>query len=465
MNVFDRAVAAVAPVHAAKRAAARAALKVIDSGYGNYGANLTKKSLRGWEFYGGSAKEDIEDNIDILRQRSRDAYMGIPTASAALKTMRTNVIAGGLMPAPQIDAEFLGLTPEDAEKLQAQIVREFALWADTPVCDADRVDNFYKLQQLTFLSYAMNGDAIVLLPTKEQTGQPYSLRVRLVEADRVCSPDGFDRLVPCTVQGHDVHCIVQGVETDADGMVIAYWVCDRHPLASNAYTSGGPHWTRVEAYTKTTGRRNVLHVMNRERAGQRRGVPMLAPVLEALKQLGRYTDAEITAAVLSAMFTVFVKQSVASDARPFGEMLPPDMLIDAQDQSSIELGPGAILSLNPGEDVQFADPKHPNTGYDAFTNALIRQIGAALEIPPEVLFKQFTTSYSAARGALNEFWRTCSIYQRTGHQYDRPRDRHRRFAGGCGHRAREYAGTPGAGREYTAAGVQLQGGCGRRWLP
>lgn len=57
------------------------------------------------------------------------------------------------------------------------------------------------------------------------------------------------------------------------------------------------------------------------------------------------------------------------------------------------------------------------------------------------------------------------IYQRTGHQYDRPRDRHRRFAGGCGHRTREYAGTPGAGCEYPAAGVQLQGGCGRRWLP
>lgn len=131
-------------------------------------ANLTKKSLRGWEFYGGSAKEDIEDNIDILRQRSRDAYMGIPTASAALKTMRTNVIAGGLMPAPQIDAEFLGLTPEDAEKLQAQIVREFALWADTPVCDADRVDNFYKLQQLTFLSYA-NGFVDELVDDGEKT--------------------------------------------------------------------------------------------------------------------------------------------------------------------------------------------------------------------------------------------------------------------------------------------------------
>ena len=102
-NILDRAIMTMAPVHAAKRAAARVALSVIKSGYGSYGANLTKKSMRGWMYHGGSAKEDIEDNIDILRQRSRDAYMGIPTATAALKTMRTNVVAGGLMPAPQLD--------------------------------------------------------------------------------------------------------------------------------------------------------------------------------------------------------------------------------------------------------------------------------------------------------------------------------------------------------------------------
>ena len=84
-NILDRAIMAVAPIHAAKRTAARAALSVINSGYGNYGANLTKKSMRGWMYHGGSAKEDIEDNIDILRQRSRDAYMGIPTATAALE--------------------------------------------------------------------------------------------------------------------------------------------------------------------------------------------------------------------------------------------------------------------------------------------------------------------------------------------------------------------------------------------
>lgn len=409
-NILDRAVAAIAPIHATKRAAARAALSVINSGYGNYGANETKKSLRGWNYHGGSSKEDIEDNLDVLRQRSRDAYMGIPTAAAALKTMRTNVVASGLVPAPQIDGEFLGLTAQQTEELQAQIVREFGLWADTPVCDAERVDNFWKLQQLAFISYLMNGDTLSLLPLKTQPGQPYDLRIKLIEADRVCSPDGYDRLTPCTVNGRKVHSIVQGIETDKDGMVVAYWICNRHPHGSNsAVDAEGIQWNRVEAYGTKTGRRNVLHVMSRERIGQRRGVPLLAPVLESLKQLGRYTDAEITAAVLSAMFTVFVKSQAPNDGRPFGEMIPPEELIDTQDQTSIELGPGAIIDLNPGEEVQFADPKHPVSGYDTFTNATIRLIGAALEIPPEVMLKQFTTSYSAARGALNEFWRTCGM--------------------------------------------------------
>ena len=408
MNLLDRAIAAVSPVRAVRRAAARTALEFVNSGYGNYGANLTKKSMRGWMYHGGSPKEDIEDNLDVLRQRSRDAYMGIPTASAALKTMRTNVVAGGLMPSPQIDADYLRLTNEQAEALQAQILREFALWADTPVCDADRVDNFYKLQQLAFLSYLMNGDAFALLPMKEQPGQPYSLRVRVIEADRVCSPDSYDRLVPCEVKGHRVHSIVQGVETDADGMVIAYWICNQHPLSSLSNQAGVLEWTRVEAYG-SSGRPNVLHVMNRERAGQRRGVPILAPVLEALKQLGRYTEAEITAAVISAMFTVFIQSATVQNGKPIGEALPPEQLIDAQDQGTIELGNGAIVALNPGETVEFAKPEHPNSGYDAFFNAMVKEIGAALEIPPEVLEKQFTQNFSSARGSLNEFWRTCGM--------------------------------------------------------
>lgn len=408
MNLLDRAITAVSPVQGLKRVAARRALEVTNSGYGNYGANVTKKSMLGWFYHGGSAKEDIEDNIDVLRQRSRDAYMGIPTASAALKTLCTNVVAGGLIPSPQIDAEVLGLTREQAEELQGKIMREFALWADTPECDADGVGNFYKLQQLAYMGFLMNGDSFALLPFRERPGSTYATKVQIIEADRICSPDGYDRLMPDNVRGHHVHSIVQGVETDEGGTVVAYWICNRHPHSSLALQSGELNWTRVEA-CGAAGRHNVLHVMTRERAGQRRGVPILAPVLETLKQLGRYTQAEIDAAVISAYFTVLVKPASVQNGPPIGQYVPPDMQVDSADPGSIEMGQGTILSLNPGDDVAFADPTHPNTAYNAFFDAMIKEIGSGMEIPPEVMEKQFTQNFSAARGALNEFWRVCDV--------------------------------------------------------
>ena len=408
MNLLDRAIAAVSPVQGLKRVAARRALEVTNSGYGNYGANVTKKSLLGWFYHGGSAKEDIEDNIDVLRQRSRDAYMGIPTASAALKTYCTNVVAGGLIPSPQIDAEVLGLTREQAEELQGKIMREFALWADTTACDADGLGNFYKLQQLAYMGFLMNGDSFALLPFRERPGSPYATKVQIIEADRICSPDGYDRLMPDTVRGYHVHSIVQGVETDKDGMVVAYWICNQHPHSSLALQGGTLEWERVEA-CGSSGRRNVLHVMTRERAGQRRGVPILAPVLETLKQLGRYTQAEIDAAVISAFFTVLVKQAAVQNGQPIGQYIPKEELVDSGDPGSIEMGTASVLALNPGDDVAFADPKHPNTAYNAFFDAMIKEIGSGVEIPPEVMEKQFTQNFSAARGALNEFWRVCDV--------------------------------------------------------
>ena len=61
------------------------------------------------------------------------------------------------MPAPQLDSDYLGLDDGGGEAASA-VRAEFALWADTPVCDAGRgMDNFYQLQQLAFLSYLMNG--------------------------------------------------------------------------------------------------------------------------------------------------------------------------------------------------------------------------------------------------------------------------------------------------------------------
>lgn len=226
MNVIAKAidgiVTTVSPEKGLKRAAARRQNQILNSGYGNHGASTTKKSMKGWLFGGGSAREDIEDNLDVLRQRSRDLYMGVPLATGAVKTMRTNVVGRGLKLKPTIDREILGITPEEAQKLEKQIEREWALWAENNDCDMARLDNFYELQQLAFSNWLQSGDCLALLPTSKRKNQPYDTRIQLVEADRLCSPYYIDKL-----DGS----IVNGVEVDQNGEVIAYYIANRHPLS------------------------------------------------------------------------------------------------------------------------------------------------------------------------------------------------------------------------------------------
>ena len=399
MNIIDGLVAAVSPERALKRAAARQRLRILNSGYSNYGASQHKKSLIGWNYAGGSAREDIQDNLSVLRQRCRDLYMGVPIATGALKTARTNVVGSGLRLKSQIDYEALGMAEDDARALESLIEREFAIWADSPACDLERMDNFYELQQLAFLNWLMSGDVIATLPVTERPGMPYDLRICLIEADRLSNP--YENEL-------DPH-IVGGVETNDAGEVIAYHISNHHPL-SYEYEKE-IKWTRVEAWGKLTGRRNVLHIMNRERIGQRRGVPFLAPVIEALKQLGRYTEAELVAAVVSGLYAIFIEKPEATTDRSFGEVIPEEEQIDRDDDSTIELAPGLIQELSNGEKAHETNPGRPNTAFDGFVTAIMRQIGAALEIPYELLVKHFTASYSASRGALLEAWKSFRMYR------------------------------------------------------
>ncbi|MEI2466647.1 phage portal protein [Niallia taxi] len=397
MNALDKLIGFVSPQRALKRNIARQKNNILNSGYGNYGASATKKSMRAWRSRGGSAKEDIEDNIPTLRERSRDLYAGTPLATGALKTLRTNVVGSGLRLNSQIDYEFLGISEEEADAWETIVEREFALWAESMHCDLQRMNTFYELQQLAFLSQLQSGDVFVTLPMLKRVNMPYDLRIHIIEADRICNPNGSQVTIDNT--------IVNGVEIDSNGEVVAYHIARHHPLSFNHSQQS---WTRVDKFGKLTGRPNVLHLMDTERPEQRRGIPVLAPVIETLKQLGRYTEAELMAAVISGMFTVFIKSNdggadtILGQASNSPTFEPED---GDEDDTDYELGNGAIVSLAENESIETANPGRPNQAFDGFVTALCRQIGAAIEIPYELLLKNFTASYSASRGALLEAWK------------------------------------------------------------
>ena len=400
MNLLDRAIATISPEKALKREVAKKRLSMVNSGYGNYGANGTKKTVIGWTHGGGSHREDIEDNIDPLRQRSRDLYYGGSNiATGAIKRLRTNTVGVGLHLKASLNEEVLKIPPEKARELEETIEMEFAHWADSTNCDMERLDNFYQLQQLALLNALLSGDSFALMNTTERTGSLYDLRIELIEADRVSTPDK-ERVNP-------LFC--EGVEKNKAGEVVAYHISKFHPLS---FVDRNPReWVRVAAYGEKTGRRNILHVMNRERIGQVRGVPFLSPVIETIKQLGRYTEAEVLAAVINGLFTVFIEKESASDDVPFGEAVPEELQVDMEDEGSIELAPGAVIDLGEGEKANMVNPGRPNSNFDPFVIAVIKQIGAALEIPYEILIMAFNSNYSASRAAILEFFKVVKMYR------------------------------------------------------
>jgi lambda family phage portal protein len=252
---------------------------------------------------------------------------------------------------------------------------------------------FADIQELVFRQTLENGDVFTLLPRFIRGGSPYQLRLQVVEADRVCNKDNTP----------DSDLLAGGVKKDQYGAPVEYHILKQHP-GNKLYASKKTYeWDTVQAFGVNSGLRNVIHLYKIQRPGQTRGVPLLAPVIEPLKQLERYTEAELMAAVVSGMFTVFVKTETGDGA--FGTFTPSSETGGTASDEDYKLGNGAIVGLAPNEDVSTANPGRPNQAFDPFVKSILQQIGVALEIPYEVLIHYFSASYSASRAALLEAWR------------------------------------------------------------
>lgn len=388
--------------------------KILNKGYSETGASTNKKSLKGYVSKTGNAQEDIDDNLQTLIGRSRNLYMGSPLATSAIKTSRTNIVGSGLKLRAVPDYKYLGLTENEAKAWKEDVEREFSLWAESKFCDATRVNDFYGMQQLQLVSWLLNGEGIAIIKRgKPNNRNPYSLQLHLIEADRISTPQDMATFGSTTGKSKNGNKIYSGVEIDETGAVVAYHVCNQYPNSDDLDTQ--PEWIRIEAYGQTTGEPNILQIFESERCEQYRGVPYLAPVIESLKQLTRYTEAELMAAVVQASLTAFITSTNEKgndisgehgfDNEFMDETINQEDLIDKGNEKTYELGAGTINKLETGEDVKFIDPSRPNSGFGDFLTSMSKQIGASLEIPHEVLLKSFMSSYSASRAALLEAWK------------------------------------------------------------
>lgn len=398
------------------------AMRMKAMGYSDAGASRTRRALRGMNAVSGSAQQDIDINNYTLRQRSRMLYMAAPLATSAVDTNRTKVVGTGLTLKTSVNRTFLNMEPETAKRWEKNTELEFRLWAGKKQnCDALGLNNFDSIQQLALKSWLLSGDVFILIKRYDPTPlNPYSLRLHVIEADRISTPAdhlkamaGFlptEGIVPegKPGAGNRIH---DGVEVDENGRVVAYYICDTYP--TNITINGKATWTRVEAYGKETGLPNIIHIMDSERPDQYRGVPFLAKVIEPLLQLRRYTESELMAALIQSYFTAWIETENPQSVFPMNEVGAGDVVGGeegmngegiSESENEHEMGPGTVNVLKPGEKVVFGNPNIPSAGFETFTKTLAKLLGAGLEMPYDVLVKEFNSSYSASRGALLEAW-------------------------------------------------------------
>ena len=355
------------------------------SGYSNGGASLTKKTLKTWTPLSLSAKSDVDLNLSTLRNRSRDLARNSALGSAVIQTFVSSVVGSGLQLFPRPDVNLLGMSAEGAREWTRLVKREFDLWAQN--CDYLKRNNFAELQSVAFESMLIDGDVFCLF--KRRAEAPYTLKLQLIEAGRVSNPGGGS--VETTYKGNRV---VNGVEVDNEGVLTACHISNRlwnEPDAVDAKLE----WQRVEFFGRETGCRNVLQITRDMRPDQFRGIPILAPVIESLKQIERYSDAELTSSIIKSFFSVFFVQ-------PAGNMTLNEISGEPEelDVKDFKLGSGTISALPKGVDVKAINRQDSQNVFDSFVTHFIKQIGAAVNLPFEVLMKNFQSSYSASRAAL-----------------------------------------------------------------
>lgn len=416
-NLLDKAISYFSPKAGAERLVARTSIgattSIFGGGGGYRGGRGDRGKRRGWFARARSANADILPGSERLRAEQRDAAMNAPIATAAINRMVTFVVGSGLMALPAIDGEALGLSAEQVEVWHRRIAADYDAYMASKDVDAERKSTGYGMQAVSYRGALTSGDMLALrVMPEDQPGRVTGTAWKLIEADRLRNPP---RVVDGGVDPTTGHMIAGGVEVDSYGAPVAYHVLRQHPgdLVLRPGFTLIPE--RIEAWDRVHQLPRVVHVFKRERPEQVRGVGLLATIIEPLKMVTDANDAELYATVMSAMIAVVYKSKGASPmpmpdfgdegeeggaggASGEGGVMPPEP------PNEYRFEAGSVMEIDSDAEVEIKSPGRPNSAFEPFFHAIVRQIGAAIGVPEGVLMLMFNSSYTASKAELEVFY-------------------------------------------------------------
>lgn len=368
MNLVDRAITAVSPVWGAKRAAARRALGVLEKSSQRFVGKPGD-----WDRNTGNP-DDARPGQMVERKRVLDLVAADPFARKALSTLVNNTIGWGITGAPK-------KAPATFRKL----------WNDwLKVCDWYGRLSFYGLQELAGRTMFREGEVFIVfqqLSLGEAAGT-VPLRLQLLDAGMLAT----------TVYSYGGNDVVDGIEYDARGRVVAFHFYEGRP---------SQRWASYR--TARIVAADVIHLFVQEHVGQRRGVSVFNTIVKRLGDIDESVEAELVRKNIEACFAAFITQGVDESGAVFGQLQGDGEVQPAGIQSE-SLTPGMISRLNPGESVKFGDPKASGGLNDILKLALL-SAAAGAGITYEHFGDLSSVNFSSYKAGNLEFQRSTGRIQ------------------------------------------------------
>ncbi len=350
----------------------------------------------GDKFLGGFGTTQIQ-HIDYWTIRARSAQLFNENLYAAgiVRRLITNEINTGLTPEASPDEDIIGLGEDELNIWTESVETRFGIWAKGPqLCDWKKVSTFGAIQRAARQEALIAGDVLVVLRHSTQNRLPM---VQLIRGEEVQTPlGGADNLR----KGHEIS---HGVETDSKGRVVAHWIRQKQGESK-----------RLPAFGEKSGRRISWLVYGTEsRLDDVRGMPLLALVLQSLKEIDRYRDSAQRKAVINSILAMFIEKTedkVSSLPMTGGATRRDEFTEDTCDNLAprkfdiAEQIPGLVMEeLQTGEKPVGFHSQGTDVNFGEFEKSITQGIAWCLEIPPEILTLSFSNNYSASQAAINEF--------------------------------------------------------------
>lgn len=369
MNLIDRLIEPFSPKTALARQQARMALGVLRSAEPRMTARSYAGAARGersrgfLSASGASANAEIGPALAYLRNRSRALVRDTAHGARIVDVWASHAIGTGITPAWR------------DEQVQAVWDR----WVS--VADAGGLLDFYGLQGLSARGMVESGETVLrLIPVPAgANGDLPPLRVQVMEGDVIDSArDGM-------ISGRRVRL----------GVALGQWDYREGLYLHPDHPGEGGFSSYTAAASSFHARADVRHLFRPLRPGQVRGVPWLAPVLLAARDLADLVEATLVKANIEACFSGFY----TGDDDP----VPAGTTSDGTQE--IRMEPGTIRRLPAGADLKFAQPT-TNTQFDAVALYTLQTIASGAGLTYDQASGDLRrANYSSLRAGKIEFRR------------------------------------------------------------